>query len=312
MAIPVYVFTGFLDAGKSSFIQETLEDPQFNAGERTLLLVCEEGEFVYQPERFPKNNVFIEIVEDQDELTEEDLERMCADYGIERVCIELNGMQLISDFYQKFPKEWVPYQEIMFADAGTFTLYNANMRSLMVDKLSGCEMIVFNRVSDSIDRMELHTLVRQINRKCDIAYEDMEGNTEFDDIEDPLPFDLDADLVEIGDQDYGIFYADLNDDLQKYDGKKIRFLAQVAQTKDRNPEWLVPGRMVMTCCVEDIQFLGMICYCSNAADFAPRDWVEVTAEISIEENKVYDGVGPVLRAVSVVPAEAPAQDVVTF
>ena len=41
--IPVYLFTGFLEAGKTKFIQETMEDPRFNEGERTLLLICEEG-----------------------------------------------------------------------------------------------------------------------------------------------------------------------------------------------------------------------------------------------------------------------------
>ena len=45
--IPVYSFTGFLDSGKTKFIQETLEDERFNAGERTLVLLFEEGEEEY-------------------------------------------------------------------------------------------------------------------------------------------------------------------------------------------------------------------------------------------------------------------------
>ena len=45
--IPVYAFTGFLDSGKTKFIQETLEDERFNAGERTLVLLFEEGEEEY-------------------------------------------------------------------------------------------------------------------------------------------------------------------------------------------------------------------------------------------------------------------------
>ena len=40
MDIPVYLFTGFLESGKTKFIQETLEDERFNAGEKTLLLLC--------------------------------------------------------------------------------------------------------------------------------------------------------------------------------------------------------------------------------------------------------------------------------
>ena len=48
--IPVYLFTGFLEGGKTKFIQETLEDGRFNKGEPTLLLVCEEGIEEYAPE----------------------------------------------------------------------------------------------------------------------------------------------------------------------------------------------------------------------------------------------------------------------
>ena len=62
--IPVYAFTGFLESGKTKFIQETLEDPRFNAGERTLLLVCEEGEEEYAPDQFATDSVKIRVIED--------------------------------------------------------------------------------------------------------------------------------------------------------------------------------------------------------------------------------------------------------
>ena len=41
--VPVYLFTGFLESGKTKFAQQTLEDASFNNGDRILLLVCEEG-----------------------------------------------------------------------------------------------------------------------------------------------------------------------------------------------------------------------------------------------------------------------------
>ena len=74
MNIPVYVFTGFLESGKTKFIQETLEDPRFNDGTRTLLLVMEEGEEEYDLSRYPGKNVFYETVDDLDELTTWQLE----------------------------------------------------------------------------------------------------------------------------------------------------------------------------------------------------------------------------------------------
>lgn len=312
MAIPVYVFTGFLDAGKTRFMQGTLEDERFNAGEKTLLLVCEEGEEEYDPSAFSGSNVHIEVVEDQDALTDADLEAMRKKYRAERVCVELNGMKLVSDFYAKLPKNWVVYQEIMFAEAATFPLYNANMRSLVVDKVGGCEMIVFNRVDDSVDKMELHKIVRAINRRCDIAYEDENGEVEYDEIEDPLPFDIEADVIEIADDDYGIWYRDITEEMKKYSGKTVKFKAQVAHTKKVEKDCFVPGRFIMTCCVDDIQFMGFVCQWPGAEQLRQRDWVWVTAKISLRYHKMYKDMGPVLTAIEIEPAEKAQQDVVTF
>ena len=50
--IPVYLFVGFLESGKTKFIQETFEDPNFDSGDKTLLLICEEGEEEYNPKKF--------------------------------------------------------------------------------------------------------------------------------------------------------------------------------------------------------------------------------------------------------------------
>ena len=284
MAIPVYVFTGFLDSGKTRFMQGTLEDDRFNAGEKTLLLVCEEGEEEYDPSAFAAPNVYIEVIEDQDALDDKTLEALRQKHHAERVCVELNGMKLVSDFYAKLPKSWVVYQEIMFADATTFVMYNANMRSLVVDKVGGCEMIVFNRSNDSVDKMELHKIVRGINRRCDIAYEDEDGKVEYDEIEDPLPFDLNADIIDI----------------------------KVAHTKKVEKGCFVPGRFIMTCCVEDIQFMGFVCQYDGAQELEQRSWITVTAKISLRYHKLYKEMGPVLTALSIEPAEKPEQDVVTF
>lgn len=312
MEIPVYAFTGFLDSGKTRFIQGTLEDSRFNSGERTLLLVLEEGEEEYEPEQFSGKNVHIEYIDDPEELTEDILDNLQKKYKAERVLVELNGMQQVGDLYSVFPESWLIYQEVMFADASTFPMYNANMRSLVVDKVGGCEMIVFNRVDETTDKMELHKLVRAINRRCDIAYEQPDGTVEYDEIEDPLPFDIEADVIEIADEDYGLWYRDINEDMKKYSGKTVKFKAQVAHTKKAEKNCFVPGRFVMTCCVDDIEFMGYICLYDGAEKLPQRSWVDVTAKVSIRYHKLYKEMGPVLTAIEVTPAEKAAQDVVTF
>ena len=310
--IPVYVFTGFLDSGKTKFIQETLEDPRFNAGERTLLLVCEEGEEEYDFSTYPHQNVFLEVV-DQQTVTTKQLQSLAKKHKVQRVVAELNGMCLVGDLYSRFPEEWAIAQEVMFADATTFMAYNANMRNLVMDKLVGGQMVVFNRLIPGQDTMPFHKLARAANRKIDILYDYTDGTTAFDDIEDPLPFDINASVIVINDEDYALWYRDVTEEPQKYHGKTVSFKGQVALLRRDKNGIFAPGRFVMTCCEDDIQFCGVPCRYNEANKLEPRSWVAVTAKISAENHTLYQGeLGPVLTAIKVEPAEPAQPDVATF
>lgn len=311
--IPVYAFTGFLDSGKTKFIQETLEDPRFNAGERTLVLIFEEGEEEYDLSTYPKKNVYLEVL-DQQTVTTEELKALQKKYKAERVVAELNGMQQVGDLYMRFPDSWAIAQEVMFADATTFMTYNANMRNLVMDKLMGAQMVVFNRMAPGQDVMPFHKLARAANRRIDILYDYTDGTTKFDEIEDPLPFDINAPVIEIKDEDYALWYRDVSEEPQKYDGKTVHFKGQVAMLRRDKNGVFAPGRFVMTCCVEDIQFCGIPCRYAGAGSLESRSWVWVTAKIGAEKHPLYKGdVGPVLTAISVETGAEPADpDVATF
>ena len=311
--IPVYAFTGFLDSGKTKFIQETLEDERFNAGERTLLLVFEEGEEEYDFSTYPHKNVYLEVL-DQATVTTKELQALQKKYKPERVVVELNGMQQVGDLYMRFPEGWALAQEVMFADATTIMAYNANMRNLVMDKLVGAQMVVFNRLEKGADVMPFHKLARAASRRIDILYDYTDGSTSFDDIEDPLPFDINAPIIEVKDEDYALWYRDVTEEPQKYNGKTVRFKAQVAMLRREKDNMFAPGRFVMTCCVDDIQFCGIPCRYSNPKELESRSWVMVTAKITAEKHKLYKGeLGPVLTAIEVVKGAAPAEpDVATF
>lgn len=310
--IPVYVFTGFLDSGKTKFIQETLEDPRFNAGERTLLLVFEEGEEEYDFSAYPHQNVYLEVL-DQQTVTSGELKALAKKHKAQRVVAELNGMQLVGDLYSRFPDGWVVAQEVMFADSTTIMAYNANMRNLVMDKLMGGQMVVFNRLEPGADTSELHKLVRAANRRMDILYDYLDGTTAFDDVEDPLPFDVNAPVITVEDNDYALWYRDVTEEPQKYDGKTVCFKGQVAMLRREKENMFAPGRFVMTCCVDDIQFCGIPCVYEKSRELKPRSWVTVTAKIKAEKHYLYQGeLGPVLTALSVEPADPAEQDVATF
>lgn len=310
--IPVYLFTGFLEAGKTKFIQETLEDKRFNRGENTLLIVCEEGLETYSPDKFSGPNVFVRMVEDPSELTAENLGAWLKAHRAERVLVEYNGMWMLDALYQALPGSWAVAQEFMFADAATFLSYNANMRQLCYDKLKSCQLVVFNRFVDSLDKMAFHKIVRGASRRADIAYEYKDGRVEYDDIEDPLPFDLDAPVIAIGDRDYALWYRDMSEDPQKYTGKTVQFLGRTLKNKKLPGDSFIIGRHVMTCCAEDIQFMGLICRWPGAEALKNGSWLRVTARLAYKYHRMYGRRGPVLSAISAQAAQAPAEPVATF
>lgn len=315
--IPVYLFVGFLESGKTKFIQETFEDPNFDSGDKTLLLVCEEGEEEYDESRFAFGGTTVQILSDKAELNAPNLSRLERESGAGRVVIEYNGMWLLQELADNLPDNWIVYQCIATADGSTALTYarDNSMRSLLLDKIARSELIVFNRaesVNTDDARQELHKLVRQASRKCDIAYEFADGSVAYDDIPDPLPFDINAPVIELNDEDFGIWYMDCQDEPKKYQGKTVKFLAQVCQTNRAGKNSFVPGRFAMTCCVQDIQFVGFPCVYEGYKALEQRSWVVVTARVGYKFHNIYRGKGPVLSAISVEPGHKPLNDVVTF
>ena len=309
--LPVYLFTGFLEAGKTQMIQETLEDKGFNDGCKILLLVCEEGIEEYDPTRFFGQNVRQVVVENEQDLTPALLERLTREHRYDRVMIEYNGMWQLDTLYAALPRSWYIFQQLLFVDATTAITYNANMRQLMVDKLQNAELVIFNR-ADNADREALHKLVRGISRRTRIAFETSAEELEYDTIEDPLPYDMEADVVTVADEDYAIFYRDLAEEMQNYSEKTVKFKGMVARDRALGKKALVIGRHVMTCCEDDISYQGMVCNFNREIALETGAWAIVTAKIKIEPHKLYGGNGPVLYATDVALTSEPKQPVATF
>ncbi len=311
--ISVYLFLGFLESGKTKFIQETLEDKRMETGERTLLLICEEGEEEYKPEKFEVKNVAVVTLESADELTVENLERLTRKYDVQRVVVEYNGTWLLQQFFDAMPESWVINQMMTFFDAGTFLNYNANMRQLVFDKVQMTQMVVFNRFKGEYDKLAFHKTVRGISRRPDIVYEYIGGKAELDDIEDPLPFDVNAPVIEIEDRDFAWFYRDMAENGENYVGKTVKFKGMTAVSKKTPAGFIVLGRHIMTCCEADISYDGFaVKTCGLIEGVKTRDWLTVTAKIAMEYNSVYRSVGPVLTALKIERAEAPEEQIATY
>ena len=312
MEIPVYLFTGFLEGGKTSFITETMKDPNFNDGQRKYLIItCEEGEVEYYPEELGANVSFASF-DDEQSITVDRLNAMQKRAGADIVVVEYNGMWTLDRFYNSLPQTWMVYQEVFICDSTNALVYNANMRQLMVDKLTSSEMVVFNRVKPDTDKMALHKLVRGISRKANICYEDMNGDIEFDQIEDPLPYDINAEIIEIKDDDFAYFYRDMSEDTSKYIGKTIRFKGIVALDRALPGGSFAVGRHIMTCCADDIAYRGLVAKGMGGLRLSTRDWVIVEGKLNEEYSALYGGKGPVMTVKKIERAEKPEQELATF
>lgn len=310
--IPVYLFTGFLGAGKTTFIKDILSDKQFNEGENTVLLLCEEGEEEYEPSEFAYKNTFIEVIEDESELTRDNLDRLTKKHLAQRVIIEYNGMWMLESLFKNMPPEWIIFQEVTFADATTFLMYNQNMRQLTFDKMQTAEMDIFNRCTPGFDKMDFHKEVRIANRKAQILYEYGPDDVEQDTIQDPLPFDMEAPVIEIKDEWYAEWYRDINENPENYKDKTLDLHVRVAMTDQLPGSSFAAGRHLMTCCVDDIQFAAFVYKSDEKKKLSIGDWITAKAVVKMEYEDAYNEVGPVLHCTQIKPAEPSDPEVATF
>ncbi len=311
--ISVYLFLGFLDSGKTKFIQETLEDSRMEDGGKTMLLVCEEGEEEYSPENFAVKNVSVVTLESVEELNAENLENLTRKHKPTRIVVEYNGTWMLQQFFDAMPESWVINQMMTFFDANTFLNYNQNMRQLVFDKIQMTQMVVFNRFKGGFDKMEYHKVVRGISRRPDIVYDYLGGKPEFDEIEDPLPFDVNAPVVEIEDRDFAWFYRDMAENGENYVGKTVKFKGMAALSKKVPAGCIVLGRHIMTCCEADISYDGFAVKTNGLiSDVKTCDWLTVTAEVAYEYNAVYRSRGPVFNAKKIERSSPPEESVATY
>lgn len=295
-SVMVYLMTGFLDSGKTQFLKFTLTQDYFQISGKTLLLLCEEGEEEYDPKEMAKYNVVMEQVEDQEELSEAYLKHLDKKYHPERVVVEYNGMWKVSDFENmKLPKGWGIEQKLTTVDASTFQMYLTNLKPLFVEMVRGSELVLFNRCTEIKPLAGYRRSVKVVSPQAEVIFEDENGEVE-DIFGDDVPYDMSLPVVEIRPEDYGIWYVDVMEHPDRYEGKVVEFSAKVLKPKSFPAGLFLPGRMAMTCCADDTSFLGYVCKSEKTSELKAGQWVKIRAKIRFAKMALYRGTGPVLEA----------------
>lgn len=309
--IPVYLFTGFMDSGKTSLVEETLFENDFGDGAKGLIIMCEDGEKEYDETKLSTVNFKLTSIDTEEEFTSERLGRIHEEYRPKQVFIEYNGTWGMDKILEaKLPEGWVIVQTLTTVDSTTFQLYINNMRAMMQEQIFASDVVIFNRTDDDTDRGYLRRTVKNINRKAQVVYERKDGT--IDDRPEELPFDITQDTIELSDADYAIWYMDAMENYKKYDRKKVKFLALVYNPETLKKGIFVPGRFAMTCCIEDVQFIGFKCKYEGEQELAHRSWIRITAEVRVEFAREYRGKGPVLYPLAIEPAQKPEDELVYF
>ena len=302
--IPVYLFTGFMDSGKTSLIKDTIFENDFANGSKGLIIMCEDGDVEYDMDKLKAANIQVAEIDSEDEFTAAKLNELNMQYLPEQVFIEYNGTWGIDKIIEaELPKGWVIVQSLATVDSTTFDLYMNNMRAMMQEQVFASDVVIFNRTDDDTDRGHLRRTIKNINRKAQIVYERKDGT--IDERPEELPFDINKDVIELSDADYAIWYMDAMENYKKYDGKVVKFLALVYNPDKLRKGVMVPGRFAMTCCIEDVTFIGFKCKYEDESSIPHKSWITITARVHVEFAREYKGKGPVLYPVSIEPAEKP-------
>lgn len=310
--VPVYLITGLLESGKTTFMNMTLRQDYFAIDEKTLLINTEEGERTYKPSVLLSFGTVYEEVSEQEEFTEAYLQALEEKHHPARVLLEYNPLWGIQELEEmRMPEGWGIVQEIVTIDASTFQIYQANIKSLFAEMSTNADMVLFNRCDESLPLANFRRSVKVVNPGCQVMFEDLAGNMT-DIFEDTVPYDLDAPLIEIDDVDFGIFYVDARDNPERYKGKTIRFKGRVLKSKNLKANYFVPGRQAMTCCADDTTFIGFICMSKFSPKLKTGNWITVTAEVDYRFMEQYGEEGPVLLAKSIKNTQPPEIDMVYF
>lgn len=294
METRVYIFAGFLDSGKTSFINDTLMNPDFYAEEDTLLISFEEGEVSYDEVYLKKSSTSL-VTLDFENFTTYDLERLELEYRPTQIMIEANGMMDLNIFVKEIiPKTWNVVQVLTTIDATTFPMYLNNMRSLVYGQVVFSDLVIFNRYDRNIKKSMLRNNIKAINSNAQIIYEFPNGTIDTINPEEDLPFDISKDYLEIQDHDFGIFCMDTMEHPKKYDGKTIKIKGKFMGLDRLIENGFVLGRQAMVCCEEDTSLIGLVCISPLAKKLIPEEWIIVEGKISVDFDSEYQMEVPIL------------------
>jgi len=250
---PIYIVSGFLDSGKTSFIKEVLSNPDFNTGEKTLIIAFEEGDVEYNEKFLKLTNSEVVYLDSLDDFVQPKQKELDEKYKPDRVMVELNGLFDDTVLFKKgFISNWEIGQIVTLFDSTKFNLHITNMKQFVFNHIVNTEMVILNRV-DNEDKLYLRNNIKAINPTVTILYEDSKGNVS--NRLDVSYFDTSKPL-DIKDDDFGLWYMDALENPEKYNNCQIEINSYYQEDIKEYENAGIFGRRAMVCCANDVSNIG--------------------------------------------------------
>ena len=280
MATPVYLFTGFLDSGKTTLIKDTLSDPNFMEGVSRTLIVCfEQGEEEYEESWLNDHHAFIEYVDDVETFTPEKMHELDTIYHPDQVFIEWNGTLAIPEsIISNMPDFWPLVQILTPVDASTFATFMGSLRQMMYEQIRYSDTVICNRCTEETSGSMLRGNIKAINRRAQIFYEGNFGEA-IKLKDNGMPFDINAPVIDIKDDDYGLWYMDAVENPDKYDEKEVILRGYYAESIPGYHQTFIMARRAMVCCAADTSECGITVTGVKIQEMTKGNWYEVQGHL---------------------------------
>ncbi len=304
MGLPVVVIRGILEGGKTTFIINSLLNGDFGDVGKTLIICQEEGEVEYDNEVLKKVNATFAVIDEKEKWNESVLNEVISTNKPQVVFIEANEMWDFNNL--PMPRYFDIQQTVTIIDGQTFAMYLSNMRQKFVDMIRDSELVIINRCEASQTTSQMKRNVKMINNGAMVIATDYSGNTL--NLDSDLPFDVSGEEISLTLDDFGIWYVDTFESKQRYEGKIVEFECMAMFSRKLPPRSFIAGRMAMTCCADDIQFLGHLCAFPKGFSLKNKSWIKLRAVVHYMRFRGAEEEQVVLELISADVVPAPSEE----
>ena len=303
----IYFVNGFLEAGKTTFIKELLSQDYFDTGEKTLVLLCEDGSEEYTADFCREHHLTVEMIEDEEAFTDEKLKEVEEKTNPERIIIEFNGMWNPEHRLDYWSGEQI--MMIVIIDAATFELYLNNMKPYVKQQITNAYMTVFRSCDGKENRLASYRRsIRALNPQTNFVFKNKDGEMN-PRLDEDLPYNIQANRIELTEETFGIFYIDAMEYVIRYKDKIVSFTGKIFKKREHT---LLIGRKALTCCSEDLTTFAFICDARDLDEFDEHEWVRVDGQIKAEYFEKLQASIPVIQIIWMEKCNKPNQEVLTI